>query len=84
MKALGISDDTIEILKQCYLKRKPVDDFVHGKMLDVFYLYLIVGGMPEAVDVYLKTNDINQVAQIHQNIIRLYKKDFSKYEKNIN
>ena len=49
-------------------------------MLDVFNLYLIVGGMPEAVDVYLKTNNLSQVAQIHDKIIRLYKQDFSKYE----
>lgn len=81
VNALGISRETMEMLKTCFNERKPVDSFVHGKMLDVFYLYLIVGGMPEAVDVYLKSNDMNRVAQIHQNIIRLYKKDFSKYEK---
>lgn len=78
--ALGISGDTLSLLKECYTAQKPVDSFIHEKMLDVFHLYLIVGGMPEAVSVYLKTNDINQVAQIHQKIIRLYKKDFSKYE----
>ena len=49
-------------------------------MLDVFYLYLNVGGMPEAVDTYIKTNDLAEVAQIHEKISRLYKTDFSKYE----
>lgn len=49
--------------------------------MDVFYLYLIIGGMPEAVQVYKDTNDIKKVAQIHKKIIRLYKTDFSKYEK---
>lgn len=82
VKALGITDQTVEVLKEAFTERKEVDPYIHGKMLDVFNLYLIIGGMPQAVDVYLKTNDINQVAQIHQNIIRLYKKDFSKYEKN--
>ena len=48
--------------------------------MDVFYLYLIIGGMPEAVDVYLKTNDLAKVAEVHEKIIRLYKTDFSKYE----
>ena len=78
--ALGVRDDTLQMLKECYQNRKPVDSFVHEKMLDVFYLYLIVGGMPEAVSVYLETNDINRVSQVHQKIIQLYKKDFSKYE----
>lgn len=79
--ALGVGEDTIALLKKCYENRIPVDSFIHEKMLDIFYLYLIVGGMPEAVSVYLETNDINQVSQIHQKIVRLYKKDFSKYEK---
>lgn len=79
--ALGVSEDTISLLRKCYEKKIPVDSFIHEKMLDVFYLYLIVGGMPEAVSVYLESNDINQVSQIHEKIIQLYKKDFSKYEK---
>lgn len=81
IKAVGVQDSTVTLLKQCFENRTLVDTFVHEKMLDVFYLYLIIGGMPEAVDVYLKTNDLNQVARIHDDIIRLYKKDFSKYEK---
>ena len=59
-----------------------VDEFVHKKMLDVFYLYLIVGGMPEAVAVYTQTNDLARVAAVHQKIMRLYKADFTKYETN--
>ena len=51
-------------------------------MLDVFYLYLIVGGMPEAVAVYTQTNDLARVAAVHQKIMRLYKADFTKYETN--
>lgn len=78
--ALGISNDTINMLKDCYKRRIPVDSFVHEKMIDIFYLYLIVGGMPEAVSVYMESNDIHKVSQIHQKIIQLYKKDFSKYE----
>ena len=78
--AVGISDNVICSIKECYMNRMPVDSFVHSKMLDVFYLYLIIGGMPEAVDTYIKTNDLARVAEVHEKIIRLYKKDFSKYE----
>lgn len=79
-KCVGVNEEIIESLRIHFEKRTQVDTFVHEKMLDVFNLYLIVGGMPEAVDVYLKTNDLSQVAQIHDKIIRLYKQDFSKYE----
>ena len=79
-KAVGISDNVICSIKECYMNRMPVDSFVHSKMMDVFYLYLIIGGMPEAVDTYIKTNDLARVAEVHEKIIRLYKKDFSKYE----
>ena len=58
MKAVGIKENILEMLEECYKKQQPVDEFVHKKMLDVFYLYLIVGGMPEAVAVYTQTNDL--------------------------
>ena len=80
MKAVGIKENILEMLEECYKKQQPVDEFVHKKMLDVFYLYLIVGGMPEAVAVYTQTNDLARVAAVHQKIMRLYKADFTKYE----
>lgn len=81
VKAVGVQDSTVSLLKDCFQNRKTVDEFVHKKMLDIFYLYLIIGGMPEAVQIYLETNNIQRVANVHDDIIRLYKKDFSKYEK---
>ena len=80
MKAVGIKENILEMLEECYKKQQQVDEFVHKKMLDVFYLYLIVGGMPEAVAVYTETNDLARVAAVHQKIMRLYKADFTKYE----
>lgn len=79
-KAVGIGDNIIDILRDNFINKSPVDDFIHSKLMDVFYLYLIVGGMPEAVDIYLKTNDLARVSQVHEKITRLYKRDFSKYE----
>lgn len=80
-RALGVKEETLEYVKSCYRSFTSVDDFVHGKLMDVFYLYLIVGGMPEAVQVYLDTNDISKVNGVHEKIIRLYRQDFTKYEK---
>ncbi len=81
-RAAGVKNDVILMLEEHFKSRSPVDEFIHSKMLDLFYLYLIVGGMPEAVDVYVKTNDLAKVAKVHEKIIRLYKADFSKYETN--
>lgn len=79
-RAIGISESLLETLRNCYEKREPVDEFVHEKLLQAFYVYLIIGGMPEAVAKYVETNDLKKVAVIHRKIIRLYKQDFTKYE----
>lgn len=78
--ALGVQENIIAILEKYFIERKTVDEFIHKKMLDIFNLYLIVGGMPQAVSIYLETNDLNRVSQVQQDITRLYRFDFSKYE----
>ena len=80
MVSVGVNQNVIGTLKECFTQRLPVDSFVHEKMLDVFNLYLIVGGMPEAVNTYVETNDLAKVAEVHEKIVRLYKSDFTKYE----
>lgn len=80
MVSVGVNQNVIDTLKECFMQRLPVDSFVHEKMLDVFNLYLIVGGMPEAVNTYVETNDLAKVAEVHEKIVRLYKSDFTKYE----
>lgn len=79
--ALGLNDAVFSHIRECYAKRCPVDDAIHKRLMDAFYLYLIVGGMPEAVQAYLDTNRIGDVADVQEQIIRLYYADFSKYEK---
>lgn len=78
--ANGLGDDVISHLKQCYTQLTPVDDFVHDKIIEAFYTYLIVGGMPEAVQTYLDFNDFVQVSKVHGKIQREYRKDFTRYE----
>lgn len=80
--ALGIQTKTIQHIQNCYQSKTQVDSFIHEKMLDLFYLYMIVGGMPEAVETYINTNDLQKVKFIHDKIIRFYKEDFTKYEVN--
>ncbi len=79
-RANGISDAVISHVYACYAEKKPVMETVHQSLLQLFWLYLIVGGMPEAVRVYLETNNLREVAQVQQYICELYRQDIAKYD----
>ncbi len=78
--ANGVSERVLGELRQCFEKRCPVDEFIHEKMMELFRLYLIVGGMPAAVTKYLTTNNLQEVVREQRSIIAAYKKDISKYD----
>ncbi len=80
MVANGISKTTLDMLKDKFETCQPVDDFIHQKLLSLFFVYLIVGGMPDAVKKYIETKDIREVDKIQRDIVELYKEDFSQYE----
>ena len=79
--AMGISDLVTDSLQQAFEQRQPVDEYVHKKMMELFRLYLIVGGMPAAVQKYIDTRNLQDVMAEQQAIIRLYKRDITKYDK---
>lgn len=79
-RANQVSEQILEKIRECFKQKLPLDELVHEKLLDLFQLYLIVGGMPAAVDTYLKTNNLKEVLRIQQEIIQLYKKDIGKYD----
>ena len=79
--AYGVGKNVIEKLRESFVKVEPVDGFVHNKILELFRLYLIIGGMPEAVKSYLETNNLQNVSEIQGQIINMYKKDISQYDK---
>ena len=80
-RAVGIGDEVLEHLKGCYVGQKPVDEFIHKRMVELVRLYMIVGGMPAAVQKYLDTNNLRNVLNGQRDIIRTYKRDITKYEK---
>lgn len=79
-RANRVAEQVLTNLKECFESRTAINELIHEKMLDLFHLYLIVGGMPAAVQAYLKTNNLNEVLRIQQGIVQLYKKDISKYD----
>ena len=80
MIANSVSKMTLEMLKDKFETRQPVDEFIHQKLLALFFIYLIVGGMPDAVKTYIVTKDIREVDKVQRDIVTLYKEDFSQYE----
>lgn len=76
---MSVSSDVISNLHGCWSSRRRVDNIVHEKMMKLFRLYLIVGGMPAAVAEYIKSNNVNTVMGVQQDIIALYRRDISQY-----
>ena len=80
--AVGVSDTVIKHIKESWDAMKPVDEVVHRKLMSIFRLYLIVGGMPAAVQKYLETNNLQSVMEVQKAILRLYQVDITKYDPN--
>lgn len=78
--ANGVSSRVIDSLKDAYINRHPVDTVVHNKIMSLFELYLIVGGMPAAVKKYLDTNNLMEVLREQKSIMELYKMDIGQYD----
>ena len=77
-----VSERVFKHLSECFEKRKGIDPVIHEKMLELFHLYLMTGGMPAAVAAYLKTNNLSSVSEIQKGIVQLYIKDIAKYDPN--
>lgn len=69
----------MDLIRKCYNDKKPLGQALHRKAMDYFRQYLIVGGMPQAVDTYIKTKDFTRVDQVKRNILELYRADIIKH-----
>ena len=78
--ANGLSTSVLDKLKNNFESLTPVDDIVHDRLIDIFHLYLIVGGMPAVVQKYLETNNLKDVVEEQNAINRGYRQDISKYD----
>lgn len=77
---LGINENIINSLREAWKSRNAVDCFLHTKLMELFRLYLIIGGMPAAVNKYMESNNLQEVMAVQQDIIRLYKRDIAQYD----
>ena len=72
---------TMDLLREAFQKRRGFGDAVNRKLMRNFRLYMLVGGMPQAVSKYLETKDLAAVDKTKRGIIRLYRNDFQKIDK---
>ena len=71
---------TIPLLKKVFDSGKSVGAQIHRKLMRDFRLYMLVGGMPQAVNEYIETNNFRKVDQIKRDILNLYEDDFKKID----
>ena len=71
---------TFEAMQSAFQHRKPLGDAIHRKIMQKFRTYMVVGGMPQAVNEYLQTNNFRKVDTIKRDILNLYEDDFKKID----
>ncbi len=77
--AAGIGEDIWNEVRRAYAQCEAVDEFVHRRLLQLFHEYLICGGMPDAVQAYFATNDIQRTRALQGGIVQMYREDISRY-----
>lgn len=77
----ALGDNTaIPQLRMLFDKKLSIGDAVTRKLMRDFRIYMVVGGMPQAVDTYIDTNNLMEVDRVKRNIIQLYEDDFYKID----
>lgn len=77
--AIG-DETTTKLLRNAFSNRKAVGEQMNRKLMRDFRLYMLIGGMPQAVDEYLRTNNFRLVDQVKRDILNLYEDDFRKID----
>lgn len=77
--ANGISESVITSVKSCFDNERAVPDGIHKAMMELLHRYVIVGGLPEVVNCFLKTKNIESIYKTQRDIISEYEEDMVKY-----
>lgn len=76
------NDMLIDEITECYIQMSPMNEALHQKALELYHDYLIVGGMPEVVKAFMKTNSYIDASLVQSSIIDNYTADMAKYASN--
>lgn len=77
--ANGIGDTVIDSVKSCFKNETVVPEGIHKAMMELLYRYVIVGGLPEVVNCFLETKNIELIYKVQRNLIAEYEEDMVKY-----
>ena len=77
--ANGLSESVIETLRKCYREEKTIPAGIHIAMKQFLNLYVTIGGLPEPINAFLKTNNMNEVSKAYKSILKEYRDDMVKY-----
>lgn len=77
--ANGINEEIIEALKRFYREEIPVPAGIHVAMRKLLNLYVAIGGLPEPINAFLNTNNMNEVGKAYKSILKEYRDDMVKY-----
>lgn len=78
--ANSVGRNVIEHLRHLFNEQKELEESLHNKMIELFKMYLLIGGLPDAVKSYINTKNINNVRTIHEQTMNYYIEDASKYD----
>ena len=78
--ANGMNEIVVNAMRKKFEKLEPLDEPMHNKIMDLFRKYLLVGGLPDAVNVYLEQKNIQSVREVQREIHSYYAADASKYD----
>lgn len=73
------NETMMALIQNCFKNKKPMGQALHRKAMDLFRQYLIVGGMPQAVEEYISSHDFDRVDQVKRRILNLYRDDIRKH-----
>ena len=76
--ANGINDSVINSVKSCFENESAVPDGIHKAMMELLYRYVIVGGLPEVVNTFLETKNIELIYKVQRNLVAEYEEDMIK------
>lgn len=77
--ALG-DNASVTLLQQAYENKEPLGDVTHRHLMRDFRLYMLIGGMPQAVSTYIETNNLQKVDEMKRHILQLYADDMHKID----
>lgn len=77
--ANGVGDRVVDSVKACFENERAVPDGVHKAMMELLYRYVIVGGLPEVVNCFLETKNIELIYKVQRNLIAGYEENMIKY-----